>query len=81
MKKLKRFSVKSMTVLSNQEMALINGGIVIDALDHCEVDDQGKKCIYQIHNIDGHDAYVIGTCYVTHGYQGGHYVVTSQGCQ
>ena len=48
MKKLKRFSVKSMTVLSNQEMALINGGIVIDALDHCGVDDQGKKCIYQI---------------------------------
>ena len=43
MKKLKRFSVKSMTVLSNQEMALINGGIVIDALDHCGVDDQGKK--------------------------------------
>lgn len=43
MKKLKRFSVKSMTVLSNQEMALINGGIVIDALDHCGVDDQGKN--------------------------------------
>ena len=81
MKKLKRFSVKSMTVLSNQEMALINGGITIDALDHCGVDDVGKKCVYRTHIIDGHNACIIGACRFTHAYQDGEYVINGCSCQ
>ncbi len=82
MKKLKRFTVKSMSVLTPKEMALIHGGRVIDALSKCTPSDANLSCIYGTHIVDGHTTYIIGTCYVTYRYDAaGNMEVDSYGCR
>ena len=81
MKNLKTILVKSMTILSNKEMALINGGITIETLDTCTPDDANKPCLYATHILDGHYAYVTGKCFIKHDYFNGNFVVVDYGCK
>ncbi|EJX09640.1 hypothetical protein EVA_02249 [gut metagenome] len=81
MKKLKRFIVKSQSLLTKEEMALIQGGLSIDALDYCSPNDAGKTCVYAKHTIDGHQAYVLGECYIYTQKNEHGYIVTAYGCK
>lgn len=69
MKKLKTFSVQDAIVLSRKEMAAIEGGLIIDALDTCSLRDHvGKPCIlYTGLDADGRSYLVLGKCYI--GYE------------
>lgn len=65
MKKLKTFAVQDATVLSRKEMAAIEGGLIIDALDNCSAEfDDGKPCVYYIeYNDDNRPVIALGRCY------------------
>ncbi len=55
MKKLKAFSLKKMSILSNEEMARINGGEFLKGT--CTVDSEGSKCY-----IGASNGVYTGTC-------------------
>lgn len=46
MKKLKPFSVKSITLLSSEEMTCINGGSDDRYYTSCSMENIGQKCVY-----------------------------------
>ena len=66
MKKLKRFALNDARMLSREELAAIEGGLTIDAVDNCTVSTSGRPCVFYSDNnsSDGHQTIVIGKCAV-----------------
>ena len=46
MKKLKRFALNDARMLSREELAAIEGGLTIDAVDNCTVSTSGRPCVF-----------------------------------
>ena len=66
MKKLKRFALIDARMLSREELAAIEGGLTIDAVDNCTVSTSGRPCVFysDYNSSDGHQTIVIGKCAV-----------------
>lgn len=63
MKKLKKFVLNNARVLSNEDLASVEGGLLLDLADFCSPDKYGKPCVYSI-GVDAAGRYTvtIGTC-------------------
>lgn len=81
MKKLKTFDVQDATVLSRKEMAVIEGGVHVELLDYCTVNDNNMPCVYA-KGVDGagHSYVVLGTCHIHYEQVGSHIVSTYASC-
>jgi len=66
MKKLKRFALNDARMLSREELAAIEGGLTINAVDHCTESTENQACVYSLESYGsgGHTTVVIGTCVV-----------------
>ncbi|WP_418810178.1 hypothetical protein [Paraprevotella xylaniphila] len=63
MKKLKRFALNDARMLSREELAAIEGGLDLHAVDNCTSLTKGQPCVfYSSYGDDGHQTIVIGTC-------------------
>lgn len=71
MKKLKRFVLNDARMLSRDELASIEGGLTINALDHCTEHTHGEACVYSTsYDEAGHSVLVLGTCLVEYKQNG-----------
>lgn len=53
-----------MQVLTSEQMAQIEGGLVLDLADHCTAHTYKKACVLSIDvDVEGHYCVKIGTCY------------------
>lgn len=72
MKKLKKFVVQSTSLLTREEMALIQGGANLYLLDNCGANDRDKSCVYGLYDTPYGQTIVPGVCQVKyeayHGY-------------
>ena len=62
MKKLKRFALNDARMLSREELAAVEGGLDMTALDECTVYTRGMTCVYALGYCDGHQAIMLGKC-------------------
>ena len=65
MKKLKRFALNDARMFSREELAAIEGGLTITALDNCTLYTRGQACVYHMDSYgggNGHTTVIIGTC-------------------
>ena len=62
MKKLKRFALNDARMLSREELAAIEGGLDITALDNCTLYSRGQACVYGVGYCGGHQAIMLGIC-------------------
>ena len=60
MKKLKRFALNDARMLSREELAAVEGGLDMTALDECTVYTRGMTCVYALGYCDGHQAIMLG---------------------
>ena len=67
MKKLKRFALNDARMLSREELAAIEGGLDITALDNCTLYSRGQACVYGVGYCGGHQAIMLGTCAIKVG--------------
>lgn len=54
MKKLKRFALNDARMLSREELAAVEGGLDMTAVDECTVYTKGMTCVYALGYCDGH---------------------------
>ncbi len=63
MKKLKRFALNDARMLSREELAAIEGGLDLHAVDNCTSLTKDQPCVfYSSYGADGHQTIVIGKC-------------------
>lgn len=66
MKKLKRFALNDARMLSREELAAVEGGLDMTALDECTVYTRGMTCVYALGYCDGHQAIMLGKCAINY---------------
>lgn len=71
MKKLKKFVLNNARVLSNEDLASVEGGLDIDVLDSCTPTTKDMPCVYSI-DVDAAGRYTltIGRCTVKYEQHG-----------
>lgn len=70
MKKLKKFVLNDARLLSRDEMATIEGSILIDLVDHCTEDTYGQRCVYLVGKEYDHSFIMIGKCIIRYEWEG-----------
>lgn len=81
MRKLKKFVLNDARMLSRDELALVEGGLDISAVDQCTESTKGQACVYYISkDAAGHCTIILGTCAVTYKQVGSHVIVDSAYC-
>lgn len=71
MKKLKRFVLNDARMLSRNELALIEGGLDISAVDYCTASTNGQTCVYSVgYDSTGHYSVTLDKCFVSHKQEG-----------
>lgn len=79
MKKLKRFHLHDTRVLSNKDLASIEGGLDVHAEDYCYAGNVGKTCVYSLSGSGDTQTLVLGTCHA-HYKQNGTKIETYYSC-
>ncbi len=80
MKKLKKFVLNDAKVLSEDELASIEGSLCINALDNCTVETKDQACVYSVTYAGGHQSITLGTCMVTYTQVGNMVIATDAFC-
>lgn len=79
MKKLKRFYLHDARVLSNTDLASIEGGLDVHAEDYCYAGNVDKTCVYSLSSSGVSQTIVLGTCHA-HYRQNGTQIETYYSC-
>ena len=81
MRKLKKFVLNDNRVLSNEELASIEGSFNFVGPDSCTGDTKGQLCIYSLsYDQGGHTTITFGTCDVEY-VQENNAIVTTGFCK
>lgn len=71
MKKLKKFVLNNARVLSNEDLASVEGGLLLDLLDYCTPESKDMPCVYAIgKDAAGRYTVTIGSCIVRYEQHG-----------
>lgn len=79
MRKIKRFYLYDAKVLSNTDLALLEGGLDIHAEDYCYSGNVNKTCVYSLSGSGDTATIVLGTCH-EHYVQDGTQIKTYFSC-